>query len=544
MPKHKTRVEGRDKPRPTPDVQEKPEAPEKKAGPLPAPAMRAPEETTGAAGRARQMADMQQTAGNTRIGRMAGTAIQAKPEAGPAGDEYEQEADRTANAVMRMPVAETVENAETVPKDEGSPSQKALSEGQPEAQLKQPDTVMRMPERRIQRLRARGLVSAEVREIKRRLRWFRRQIDRLETERSITTEEAEGYKERIEALIRETDALSERREATRAEARRIWRRGRQLLRLARNVRRARRNLRRRAARGRSTRGLRLISNFRVSPPVIRVHEGEAARISFVLRRPARSIAWFILSHEGGGDVGTSIREFRVRNTEPGYKVAIWNGTWQGARNRPPPTGTYRVHLWVTGRDGNTEEVFDQIRIENPEGEVVHPRTGSGIALHSLVFDGSHAVLSDEAGNSIRMRAVSGLKRHHRLNREGRDYTRPRYQWVENRGPLPEGTYTIKKNTVQQPQLERGALRFPRGATARVWGPIRVPLHPYARRHRSGFFLHIDVGNDGTAGCIGIHPDDEGKFNNVMSLLSLMPGDLSVIVSYPGGESGSPGEERE
>jgi hypothetical protein len=391
--------------------------------------------------------------------------------------------------------------------------------------------IMRTPAPRIQRRRARGLVSAEVREIRRKLKWFRKRIDRLETERTITSEEAEGFRSGIERLLRETDELRKRRKVTREEARRIWLRGRRLLRIARDVRRLRRRLRQRAARGRSTRGLQLISDFQVRPPVIRVHEGEAARISFVLRRRARSIAWFILSHEGGGDVATSRRFFRVRNNDPGYKVAIWNGTREGTRNRPPEPGTYRVRLWVTDHEGNREEVFDQIRVENPDRMVAHPRHGSGYALQSLRFDGSHAVLTDEAGNTIRMRAVSGLKRNHRLNRRRIDYTRPRHQWVENRGPIPEGTYTIRRNSVQQPELRRRALRFPRGATARVWGPIRVPLYPLTRRNRSEFFVHIDVGNDGTAGCIGIHPDDEGKFNNMMSLLSRMPNDLPVEVSY-------------
>jgi len=40
-----------------------------------------------------------------------------------------------------------------------------------------------------------------------------------------------------------------------------------------------------------------------------------------------------------------------------------------------------------------------------------------------------------------------------------------------------------------------------------------------------------VNNDGTAGCIGIHPGDVGKFNNVVSLLSQMPDDLTIHVSY-------------
>ncbi len=214
--------------------------------------------------------------------------------------------------------------------------------------------ITRIATLRIQCLRGRGLVSREVQEILRQLRWLRTQITRLERERTLTTEEAERYRERIDALTRETRALGRHREVTRAEARRIWQRGRRLLREAGRFGEWVRWRRQIAARGRSTRELRLISDFQVRPPVIRVHEGEAARISFILQRPVRSIAWYILSREVGEP--TSYCFFRTRNTNPGYKYALWNGTWEGLRNRPPETGTYRVRLSVTDRGGRTEEV--------------------------------------------------------------------------------------------------------------------------------------------------------------------------------------------
>jgi len=55
------------------------------------------------------------------------------------------------------------------------------------------------------------------------------------------------------------------------------------------------------------------------------------------------------------------------------------------------------------------------------------------------------------------------------------------------------------------------------------------------RGRSEFFLHLDVTNDGTAGCIGIRSSEEGKFNQMMSLISLNDADLPVNVTYPEGE---------
>jgi hypothetical protein len=388
-------------------------------------------------------------------------------------------------------------------------------------------SVLRTGGPRIQRLRARGLVSRELREIRRAMLRFRGQLDDLESERVITTEEAENHRAKIDELLSEAEELVKHRQTTRGDARQIWLRGRELIRIADGLQSRRRGLRRRAAAGRSTRGGRLVTDFQIRPPVIRVHEGEAARISFVLREPAQSIYWVIFRRE---EDDPTHREFKVDNNDPGYKFALWNGIL-GIRNRPPESGTYRVHLWVTGRDGRTERLFDQIRVENPQDLVVHPRTKSGYALKSLHFDGSHAVLTDSNGNAIRMRAVSGLRPRHRLNPGRVDYTQSRHQWVKDRGPIPEGDYTIRKESVQKPKQEGRTLTYGHGATAKSWGPLRVPLYPTQRGNRENFFVLLDVRNDGTAGSIGIHPGDEGKFNNMMSLLDLMDQDLPVTVTY-------------
>jgi hypothetical protein len=175
---------------------------------------------------------------------------------------------------------------------------------------------------------------------------------------------------------------------------------------------------------------------------------------------------------------------------------------------------------------------------------VLPRNGSGYDLAALRFDGTHAVLNDTGGNAIRMRAVSGLRRNNPMS-GGRDWTDRRHQWRKGFGPLPERTYQIARNGVQQPVLLRtgrgsAALRYPTGGTAVRWGPRRAPLSPNRvvgprGEVRSEFFLHLDVTNDGTAGCIGIHPADEGKFNQIMSLISRMrnrTGTVPVIVRYP------------
>lgn len=58
---------------------------------------------TGAAGRARAAGQMQGAVGNARLGRANGGAVQAKLTVNAPGDVYEQEADRVADQVMRMP---------------------------------------------------------------------------------------------------------------------------------------------------------------------------------------------------------------------------------------------------------------------------------------------------------------------------------------------------------------------------------------------------------------------------------------------------------
>jgi hypothetical protein len=282
--------------------------------------------------------------------------------------------------------------------------------------------------------------------------------------------------------------------------------------------------------------LKLISNFKIRPPVIRVHENEAARISFVLVGKIRSVACFIF--EDPHREGTPFREFIFRDPSPGYKTAIWDGTFRDMRNKPPVTGRYPLWLSVTDQEGRSEDLVGHIRVLNPQKKTVLPRTYSGLTLKSLCFDGSRLVLTDEKGNTVEAAAVSGLKPANPRNKERRDYTQPKHQWKPDKGPLPEGKYSIHQNSVQFPDLRRGKLRFSTGGTAENWGPIRVPLYPTSvtnpitGKRRSGFFLHLDVKNDGTAGCIGVPPGSEGKFNEIMALILHMPNkELPVTVEY-------------
>jgi hypothetical protein len=83
MGKNKTHAGSREKPRPSPDVQRRPDNPEKREGPLPA-------GRDGTAGRAQDMVEKQQTVGNARAGRATDQSGQTKPPSSTAGGQVVQ----------------------------------------------------------------------------------------------------------------------------------------------------------------------------------------------------------------------------------------------------------------------------------------------------------------------------------------------------------------------------------------------------------------------------------------------------------------------
>ena len=286
-----------------------------------------------------------------------------------------------------------------------------------------------------------------------------------------------------------------------------------------------------------------ISAFEVSPSVIDIDRGESARISFVIRDRRAAAAGFA---RASGPVVESIesyvtfersghrqRTFLWSEPKPGYKVAIWDGTFADGRGRPPATGSYRVWVVVTDESGHSERFSRKIEVVNPDRAPVLPRTNSGRALRALAFDGVRAVLVDGGGDSVHVRAISGLLPHNPENNYRLDYTRPVYQAIPDRGPIPEGEYFILKNAVQYPDVVDGMSIYPSGAEAERWGPLRARLLPVKPGNRDDFFLHLDISGDGTAGCIGVHPEDEAKFNQMMALIHWMTNDtLKVTVDYP------------
>ncbi len=283
------------------------------------------------------------------------------------------------------------------------------------------------------------------------------------------------------------------------------------------------------------RGKHLITNFHVTPKIIHVDHGEAARIEFDLPGAStRDVDAEIVKYETTSELPDA-RFFHLAQG-PGHKVAVWDGTFTGARREAPETATYRVRVSATDADGNRETAFEQIRVVNTTGATVLPRTESGVELSPMRFDGHQVVLADALGNKIVARATSGLRPNNKHNPEHRDYTKPRYEALEGKGPIPPGRYFIASNDVQMPDLKGGRVQYPSGGGARGWGPFRVQLKPAdpSRVHgRSGFFFHLDVTDDGTAGCIGIAPSDEAKFNQMMALIMHMGAGktLPVEVAY-------------
>ena len=298
---------------------------------------------------------------------------------------------------------------------------------------------------------------------------------------------------------------------------------------------------RRAQRGRtgSTRDARdhqrknhVITNFSVTPRTIHTDRGEAARIQFDVASTATGVTAYIIKYE---TERPDARFFRLAQT-PGHKVAVWDGTFTGSRRYSPEPGTYWVRVWASDADGNQEDRVEQIVVRNDSKSTVLPRTESGLGLRSLRFDGRRAVLTDDGGHEISARAVSGLRANNPHNFAHRDFTDPRFQGDAMRGPIPAGTYFIDGNAAQMPEMVAGKLRYPSGAGAAGWGPFRVPLRPAtstATHGRDQFFFHLDTKNDGTAGCIGISPSDEGRFNQMMALIMRIPTGhhLQVEVSY-------------
>jgi hypothetical protein len=339
------------------------------------------------------------------------------------------------------------------------------------------------------------------------------QIDKLVDERAMTTSEAESTKETIQGLM-DKAAVGK---GDRAKNTRNLNRMRSLA----------ENMRKRAQSGRSAKGHKLISDFKTTPPVIRVAEHEAARVSFVVHGKPQSIEAHVF--DDPNREGMNFRFFRMQPTA-GLHQLIWDGTFEGRGKEPPVPGVYRLELTVIGEDGKSEVMFEQIRVENPDNDKVLPRVGSGLTF-TFTFDGKLLILTDQQGNTIEVPTVSGLKPNHKKNPQGIDYTTKEHQWEVNKGPIPEGNYTIKPGQFQLPDADKEGKKYASGGTGAHWGPMRAHIEPDPVGKRSQFYMHMDVTDDGTAGCIGFPPSQEAKFNQIMSLIATSKSDVKLNVSY-------------
>ena len=150
------------------------------------------------------------------------------------------------------------------------------------------------------------------------------------------------------------------------------------------------------------------------------------------------------------------------------------------------------------------------------------------------FDGSQLALFGGPTPAM-FSAVSGLRANNPHNVDHRDHTGPASQSTPGVGPIPEGSYFVNPGEVQRTGFNTG-----------IWGPVRVPIHEsvtteLARRwHTSrtgGFFVHEDVGHDGTAGCVGLQRRQDTVA--VFARLTASTEQIPLTVRYPHGTAAPP-----
>ena len=346
------------------------------------------------------------------------------------------------------------------------------------------------------------------------------QIPQLERERVISTVYAEELKRRIEWFI---DRAKQRRPGEQAQIRKDLR----------ALRAHPDELRKRAAEGRSTKGKTLISDFKVTPPVIRVGEGEAARISFVLGDKVKSVTAMIVVHER--DPGedreadrTWMRTFRM-DPKPGYHQAIWDGTFKGMLNKPPKTGTYTLEISVDG-EKHREQIIERIRVENPDDETVLPRLESGREVSTFTFDGQtldphrqrrrHDRVAGDVRHEAAQPAQSGEEGLHRsqapVGREPRPdpgrRVRAQARPLSGAGCRQEGR-DLRQRRHRPPSGGRCRSRSSRTSGQRT--AASSSTWTYEQQHGRR---------------IGIPPTFEGKFTQMMSLIARSNKDIKLAVS--------------
>ena len=133
------------------------------------------------------------------------------------------------------------------------------------------------------------------------------------------------------------------------------------------------------------------------------------------------------------------------------------------------------------------------------------------------------------GNSILpVAAISGKKKNNHKSPDHRDHTGPSSEGLPDVGPIRQGSYKIEPHTVEHSDFDKA-----------IWGPVRVRLQEswttslrrkITTKREGGFFVHQDIQQDGTAGCIGIQSlrDTQRVFERIEHTDKNIP----VEVQYP------------
>jgi hypothetical protein len=168
----------------------------------------------------------------------------------------------------------------------------------------------------------------------------------------------------------------------------------------------------------------------------------------------------------------------IVSPDPGPK-SYSNANIHGDNGRLRAMELYRLGLFRTGA-------------HRPRGPVPAP-------VSQMRFNGRSLTLEYGTARES-FTAISGKRANNPENEDRRDHTGPDSQNLAGVGPIPEGTYHVYPSMIE------------RGYKPSVWGPVRVKIfestltklgrHLWTKR-TGGFFVHLDVKHDGTAGCIGL-----------------------------------------
>ncbi|WP_338845315.1 DUF4157 domain-containing protein [Massilia sp. W12] len=206
---------------------------------------------------------------------------------------------------------------------------------------------------------------------------------------------------------------------------------------------------------------------------------------------------------------------------------------QGFRNARIHGGNARLHaiqlyrLGLFHTRGAAAQVNRQANRATRSNRAAQAANAPAAPISGMYFDGARLTLFGGAGPAS-FAAVSGVRAHNPHNRDHRNHTGPDSQNLPDIGPLPEGEYYINP-----PEVENS------GFNSTVWGPLRTRIHEsistgltrrfYSQRS-GGFFLHEDVRQDGTAGCIGLQRRADTL--QVFARLAASPLQIPLEVRYP------------